>query len=72
MTRRFANGDHVFHITKNATGTVTGFIGGEEHRYTVRHSGYTWSVPEKYLNFVPSEIKTLQTSKSRKASGAAL
>jgi NADPH-dependent curcumin reductase CurA len=40
----------VIHLSKGKTGKVIGFIGGEECRYYVNHSGFTWSVPQKDLD----------------------
>lgn len=58
----FMNKQPVWDELKNKWGRVsevngTSFIGGGERRYYVEHSGFTWSVPEKYLDSAANKNK---------------
>lgn len=47
---KFKLNDIVKHLTKNKAGKVTAiWFDGEQFRYYVQHSSYTWSVPEAAL-----------------------
>jgi len=55
--RQFLDGQRVWDELKNKIGTVMDWVGGEQRRYYVKHSGYVWSVPEKYLDSAHNKIK---------------
>lgn len=72
MVRLFQDGEKVVHLSKGKAGKVITFIGGEDQRYYIEHSGYTWSVPERGLDskkaiLAPNDNKTLQAGPSVKS-----
>ena len=59
MKTLYKVGDRVWHKSKQQYGVITSvFSMGEEPRYYVRHSGFTWSVPEGALDSKKPEIRT--------------
>ena len=60
MIQLYQPGEQVVHTSKKKLGKIVEFIGGDENRYYVQHSGWLWSVPQKYLELPRKKNNKLQ------------